>query len=1125
MFLQDGSNRVATRKFVAETGTQRPTRRSPEVLIYLLLEDLIDNNDNRLQTKTLRLMADLKRALAQRGFSAKDISEELRTQDLLADLQAQVAKLHGPRPSSGFQRASPKTFVAVEPTTSNKPSLAGLQRLKTAILEATNARHIPHQLPQNKQPSSSAYNEVGMEDLLGILEEQRQKIQQLELKIPNTSTMRTSTGDADFDELLAHFETEHELLRAENARLQSQLQHQTPISNTDASTVDDSVMDDKLRVLKAELESVKQQNLDMENKLQNSEMRTAELTRRFGFLLDDRGEINQQELEEAMALVRMRKERGMDMTLDALIGSKAPDLRLYEDIKKTNEELLSEADELKRRLKVEVDRFQQSQNKVIDLQNKLATLENVQQNVTKKSGPPVAIVSKRVSFPEAPAQELPLQPTIEIKLELARFDESALMHAMDYLDMRLSTFCTLDFYNFTTQVTPTAVGLLPQYNTDFRFKVTPNETLWKYLRNRAAMVEIYRCTNAATESGGGSDYERLGVARVQLAHLREGSKWESFEVDIHSSSLRNSKAASSATSLGKLCYSIRFASPSAKLDSAMGDLASGPRLQARDPSSNQLILSVASLRNMIMTRPMSKLYVSFSFYTLGDYVSDPVSLPSTVDTTAMILGHEIVRLDAGFDIGVWQSFDLDQYLRFRQLSIILFGDTIAPADSSEEVVVLGVAHVPLEKLARNERISGEFDVMLNKRRVGTISLDAQWKFEYLQYSEARYTVGPGKIQVGDGIASVRTRGDGHRGGESERPAETSVQPVSDDLMASKKVEIPVQSIRVHDPESEDETGQLQQPSSISKSVDDIARQLMESAAAGTFSKPPPPKDDKIEPLVTLSIGDLVWASPQECLNATLLDSGVGLKQFFLSFEFLEFPYEECESQSLSFTQADLGRSLPIQLRREFKFDQLGAGNLLRSFLATSKAIIPFTLVKEPPEEEGDDGECIDFAMGELPLSELVKDDELYPGDRAAAMIHLYPNMKDERVKEKLTGDASIPLGYVMVELTGLKFLRDVVQLLVQNEGVDTDDVDDEEDARSQAERIRPRKSFAQPSMVSTVEEPKLFGKFAFDRSTEVVPLNSDVSHIDTALLNVPSQKDNVGSSLDSLAEYLSQRNK
>ena len=105
-----------------------------------------------------------------------------------------------------------------------------------------------------------------------------------------------------------------------------------------------------------------------------------------------------------------------------------------------------------------------------------------------------------------------------------------------------------------------------------------------------------------------------------------------------------------------------------------------------------------------------------------------------------------------------------------------------------------------------------------------------------------------------------------------------------------------------------------------------------------------------------------------------------IKQIFVGYQFLDYPPENLESASALLDDSGL---VNLQFNRSFAVNftenERQVKLLLKMIKATdpAKNVVVFTIVSEPPatqqDEQQDAGECVDFAISELHLSDIEYD--------------------------------------------------------------------------------------------------------------------------------------------------------
>ena len=351
----------------------------------------------------------------------------------------------------------------------------------------------------------------------------------------------------------------------------------------------------KIKKLNAEVEAFDRQ----QQEYANMKKRYDSLMEKLDFLGED--ELNTDELDEAIAFMRLRREKGLGPALgmirnidEMLKDRKLMDklridhLKCVEELEKTkdllkmqeklNSEVKKDLDSMKRKIEVckgeyEIKLLENSKlldarsHRISHLEGQLSQFVNGDQ-----------IDNTLPIFGSLTAEEeiklLPGENLIEIKIESAKLfstpvvallgksnqklfgggtgnDLGSLKHSKscDMLDPahNLVSFVSFDFYDFVTQISRIAGGLNPKYGYRTRFKVTTDDFFVEYLSCSMVSLEFWR------HIAGNS--QKLGVSKVSLRDLLTVGANESLKYAIDISDEENDDV------LGQLIISMTVKVP------------------------------------------------------------------------------------------------------------------------------------------------------------------------------------------------------------------------------------------------------------------------------------------------------------------------------------------------------------------------------------------------------------------------------------------------------------------------------------------------------------------------------------------------------------------------------------
>ncbi|XP_051778435.1 protein fantom [Erpetoichthys calabaricus] len=286
-------------------------------------------------------------------------------------------------------------------------------------------------------------------------------------------------------------------------------------------------------------------------------------------------------------------------------------------------------------------------------------------------------------------------------------------------DRDATTFCSLAFYDFETQITPVVRGMQPVYNFTSQYPVVLDDFFLQYLRTASPRLEIH--------VANGTSFHTLGVCQIPFPEVLE----KAMERVYGKASIIGPRG----ETFGVLEYWARLHIPieettrlHQKRMTALGYLSANAQQRGRQgaptlPASlidtqmhNQLEVTVVGCSGLKSRWPglVPDAYVIYKFYDIPDH--DSLIIPCSEDP--------VFNDTASFDVPV--TFDLQRYLRFETLWIYVFDDA-----DPETAAYLGKAGVPLISLAQGKPVKGNFALQgLEGQPAGSIQVALRWKFPY-----------------------------------------------------------------------------------------------------------------------------------------------------------------------------------------------------------------------------------------------------------------------------------------------------------------------------------------------------------------------------------------------------------
>eukprot|EP00842_Homolaphlyctis_polyrhiza_P003913 jgi/Hompol1/4522/HPOL_003684-RA len=428
------------------------------------------------------------------------------------------------------------------------------------------------------------------------------------------------------------------------------------------------------------------------------------------------GEISLSEIEEALGMLRLKRERGL--TLDFLIqlDSAAEDKRMLQELRvqfaqcaqelEKATKLLEIQERISKDYKIQVDQVKkQSESmkneyelrleenaQLLDLRSQRisrleAQLKNIAYGVSKVPEDAVELAGDGSST--ALAELARGQTAIEVHIDTAMFSEdgrryiSQTVPTVQHNDSNLAFFVSVDFFEFETEFTVLGLSWSPRFAHTIRFPVYADDYFLVYLQTKRIQFKVFltNSTDFFLHVLGKIDCDVLLLTPIVLA-------------------IRAFKERTVALNLLQVSDATQ----------------SWETHKSRD-KTNSLVISVESAT--ILSRGPSgespRIYgvISFGF---GIRLDSLELQPCIAGTYSPVFSHhEALQLS--------MTLDLDRHLRTSQCEIVF-------CDESFDIFY-GRALIPLEKLSLGERIEGEFDLQsVHGMPCGTVKLSMRWNEPY-----------------------------------------------------------------------------------------------------------------------------------------------------------------------------------------------------------------------------------------------------------------------------------------------------------------------------------------------------------------------------------------------------------
>ncbi|KAJ3081344.1 X-linked retinitis pigmentosa GTPase regulator-interacting protein 1, partial [Rhizoclosmatium hyalinum] len=702
--------------------------------------------------------------------------------------------------------------------------------------------------------------------------------------------------------------------------------------------------------LKEHLRELRDEKHDTDKRMFEIQQELDELREKMNFFCKN-GEIDISEIEEALSIVRLRRERGisLDFLLEAeeLYADKEvlQELRVQyadcihelEKVRKLlylqehiNKDYKLECEELNRKMEALKNGYElrlEEDSRLLDLRsNKIALLEGQLKSIVYGT----AKVPAEIEKPKDDDDIVELatgQNLIEIHIESALISDDGMYHIRKLgLDMedsaKLTTFIHYDFFEFETQVSPMGLSQKPVFNFTSKYKVYTDDFFLQYLQSKHTVL------NFAVSNG--VEFFNVGTCNVVMKELTDPDRTDRLRYYADLISNHDNR-----TIIGKVDFGLRVRLPMAQairsfkertvalnLLTVSDKEVSSRRFRPR-ADTNDLVIRIISCSHL--RQPPGRIpavFASFQFYIHETMVTDTIR-----NSTSPLLNF--LRI-----LPLPMTSDLDRYLRTANLHIMILDDN----DGIEDFEY-GSVSVPLLPLALGEKIYDEYfltDGFGNGKSKVTISLE--WSKPY------KLNVVPLISQLDEQAAS------------SQDSSSESLISNSSDTVKPKK---------------SDSNESLPSSSSSRQSsiLSDAERSLFRSSDENNDNSEISSVKDTRSTLFTIRLEEILFKT-QSPKTSRLLRN---VNQFFVSFEFLNYPPEELETHSI---QRDDSGAHAITFSKTFSLhpfkNERARHDLTRVMNSRDQrdTTVLFTVVSEPTEDSDPDSECEDIAFAKLDLLEL-----------------------------------------------------------------------------------------------------------------------------------------------------------
>ncbi|XP_020602821.1 protein fantom-like isoform X2 [Orbicella faveolata] len=529
-------------------------------------------------------------------------------------------------------------------------------------------------------------------------------------------------------------EVEMEQLRA---TLHSDLQEKNDILDKLTSERESAEkLQTELRELRVQHYTLKEQHDDLKEKMKFFTKESA---------------VDFQEIEEALVLIKHRKEKGsqdldflekvddemnkdLKRQVQELQASHADTINELEKTRnmliiqhKINKDYQTEVERVTKKMsedKKEYDLKMQEYAQLLDIRaDRIRKLESQMRDVAYGTKQYKTAPSEESEFEEMDSTvELERgQNIFEIHIDKVIFSQESVK---EFEDDEPVTFVTYEFFEHELQTTPVVKGTRPEFNFTSQYLVRVDDFFLHYLQKESTLIEIHRAF--------GTDYRTVAACQLKFRDLLEKPHGR-----VHSTAkFIGSRPPCQGVEFATMEYWVRLRVPMDQAirlyrehTKALGYMNSGAYKALEDaghvpekpPSDvNELDVhiircsGVKPRRQGIQPSP----YAVYRFFDFADHDTDIVQSTNTPEF------NDIKTFP------VPMTPELDTYLRAAALEIYVFDDA-----DPEPAVYLGLAKVPLITLANDKTIKGTFELRRASGGVnGTIDVYLKWRYTYLPAS-------------------------------------------------------------------------------------------------------------------------------------------------------------------------------------------------------------------------------------------------------------------------------------------------------------------------------------------------------------------------------------------------------
>ncbi|XP_062502017.1 protein fantom-like isoform X2 [Corticium candelabrum] len=499
-----------------------------------------------------------------------------------------------------------------------------------------------------------------------------------------------------------------------------------------------------------------------------------ELAEKMAFL-NKESAINFREIEEALVLIKMRKEKGQQ-SFDFLEkvddeGSDADKVelqRVIAEVRASHADTISELDKTRKLLSIQHKLNKDYQAELESVKRKMESMERECGARIKEYAQLVDVKAARIKKLEGQLHDIAYgtrqykidkvdseedldetvslergQNLFEIHIGQLKMSPEMLSGVND--PSQLSTLVSFGFYEYDTQFSPVTRGMNPDYDFTAQYVVQVDDFFLLYLQKQSCTLEVHRAF--------GTEYQTLAATQLKFHDILDA---KGGRVHCHSE-LAGVLGRDRAEPIGSLDYWIRLRIPMdhalrlfRERNKALGYLSRDSTVPSTFPSSdhvvsyntrvdhlredyNELNIQIVNCISLNSNREncVPSAYAVYKFFDFADH------------DTAIVQQSDSPEFNDSHLYPVLMNSELDEYLRSQALVVYVFDDA-----DNEQSAYLGSASISLLPLAQNSEIADTFELIEGGSGVskGAMKVNLHWQRDYRPINTHDIPTRPDPIQ-------------------------------------------------------------------------------------------------------------------------------------------------------------------------------------------------------------------------------------------------------------------------------------------------------------------------------------------------------------------------------------------